>query len=82
MVLFGTYPKNLRDVCDTVRSARFQQTLRTDPNRAASFIVTYINYPASRGCTRKWVQECVNEHLSKHQCKVVLDMHCVADKTC
>ena len=78
----GTFPKNLQDVCDIIKTARFQQTLRTDPDRAASFIITYINYPASRGCTRKWVQECVNEYLSKHQCKVVLDMCGVTNKKC
>ena len=40
----------------------------------------YINFPASRMCTTKWVQEGVDAYFLENGCKATLDMHSVASK--
>ena len=40
----------------------------------------YINFPASRMCTTKWVQEGVSAYLLDNGCNVTLDMHSVTSK--
>ena len=54
--------------------------LKKSPDKAVSYIVMYIHFPASRGCTKKWVQEGVDEYLLKNKCKVALDTYSVTDK--
>ena len=48
----GEYPKNLQDVCDIIKSARFYQMLKKSPDKTVSYIVTYVHFPASRGRTK------------------------------
>ena len=70
----------MQDVCDVVKSAKFDQVLTRNPDKAVSYIVKYIHFPTSRGCTTKWVQEGVDDYLLEKGCKVTLDMHSVTSK--
>ena len=54
--------------------------LKKSPDKAVSYIVMYIHFPASRGCTKKWVQEGGDDYLLKNGCKVTLDMYSVTSK--
>ena len=51
----GKYPKNMQDVCNVIKSARFDQVLKRSPGETVAYIVTYIHFPAFRGCMIKWV---------------------------